>query len=83
MSIQNTKTVEVNAFEANQLQLFYKDLYRQQERCYKQFDEDLSYKITGVVDDDLIDKQYKRLAKRLDSYKSSYEKWLKIYEDLL
>lgn len=83
MTIQSTKTVEVNAFEANQLQLFYKDLYKRQKECYDQFEQDLSFKITGIVDDDLIDTQYKRFAERLDSCKSRYEKWLKIYEDLL
>ena len=83
MSIKSTATVEVNAFEACQLHLFYKDLYKRQTECYERFDEDLSYKIAGIVDDDLVDAQYKRFAERLDSYKSRYEKWLKIYEDLL
>ena len=77
MSTEITATVEVNAFEANQLYIVYTDFYKRQKRRYECF-KNLIHNIDAVLDEDLVEKQYERYEDLLDTYKLGYEKWLKI-----
>ena len=72
-----TATVDVNAFEANQLYIVYKDFYNRQKERYECF-KDRIHNIDAVLDEDLVERQYERYEDLLDTYKLGYEKWLKI-----
>lgn len=79
MSTEITTTVEVNAFEANQLYAFYKDLYKRQKEsceCLKRIINDVNMGLDEYLDKDLLEMQYEESKHLVNTYKLGYEKWL-------